>query len=276
MPISRYERIDGYFESWKIWRVFFSLGSKIGSTIVSKSNRFEGLKNIPRFSWSSIRGHGNNFPWNDCVMKAFNTGGVTSSSLEIRTVTLRDIWKQCNFRELRSTAELMCKLQHNSCPSRGISTIDSRSPKLLPRITSLTRMYVARHSLSSSSLVVAFCRNESSPSSRLHPSLVELTIHQRPINFRESSGMQLYPSPGREHRFKKLNRPAAPSSIVTLSIAFALARAKEIEPRQLIPENWRARRELSIIMTQLPTKEFLVIGVNYAVRCQNKLRPTAG
>lgn len=86
--------------------------------------------------------------------------------------------------------------------------------------------------------------------------------------------MQLYPS--REHRFKKLNRPAAPSSIVTLSIAFALARAKEIEPRQLIPENWRARRELSIIMTQLPTKEFLVIGVNYAVRCQNKLRPTAG
>lgn len=274
MPISRYERIDGYFESWKIWRVFFPLGSKIGSTIVSKSNRFEGLKNIPRFS--SIRGHGNNFPWNDCVMKAFNTGGVTSSSLEIRTVTLRDIWKQCNFRELRSTAELMCKLQHNSCPSRGISTIDSRSPKLLPRITSLTRIYVARHSLSLSHRLSLAFRNESSPSSRLHPSLVELTIHQRPINFRESSGMQLYPSPGREHRFKKLNRPAAPSSIVTLSIAFALARAKEIEPRQLIPENWRARRELSIIMTQLPTKEFLVIGVNYAVRCQNKLRPTAG
>lgn len=99
-------------ESWKIFTSF--LPALDSERIVSKSNRFEKyLKSTP--------GRGNNFPRNDCVMKAFNTGGVTlgSSPLEIRTVTLRDIRKGCNLRELRSTAELMCKLRHNSCSSRG-------------------------------------------------------------------------------------------------------------------------------------------------------------
>lgn len=77
---------------------FLLVGSEIGSTIVSKWNRFEKyFKVFMVGGQSSIPGHGNNFPRNDCVMKAFNTGGVTSSPLEIRTVTLRDIWKQCNF-----------------------------------------------------------------------------------------------------------------------------------------------------------------------------------
>lgn len=105
-------------ESWKIFTSF--LPALDFERIVSKSNRFEKyLKVVGRSG--STPGRGNNFPRNDCVMKAFNTGGVTlgSSPLEIRTVTLRDIWKGCNLRELRSTAELMCKLRHNSCSSRG-------------------------------------------------------------------------------------------------------------------------------------------------------------
>lgn len=156
---------------------FLLVGSEIGSTIVSKWNRFEKyFKVFMVGGQSSIPGHGNNFPRNDCVMKAFNTG-VTSSPLEIRTVTLRDIWKQCNFGGLRSTAELMRKLEHNSCSSRGISAIDGRPPKLLPRISSLTALAytpffvpVACRWLLSKQFRAETNASSSSSSSRLHPS----------------------------------------------------------------------------------------------------------
>lgn len=154
---------------------FLLVGSEIGSTIVSKWNRFEKyFKVFMVGGQSSIPGHGNNFPRNDCVMKAFNTGGVTSSPLEIRTVTLRDIWKQCNFGGLRSTAELMRKLEHNSCSSRGISAIDGRPPKLLARISSLTasRIYAI---LCPRRLSLAFVEAISSRNERLLLLLVEAT-----------------------------------------------------------------------------------------------------
>lgn len=154
---------------------FLLVGSEIGSTIVSKWNRFEKyFKVFMVGGQSSIPGHGNNFPRNDCVMKAFNTGGVTSSPLEIRTVTLRDIWKQCNFGGLRSTAELMRKLEHNSCSSRGISAIDGRPPKLLARISSLTasRIYAI---LCPRRLSLAFVEAISSRNERLLFLLVEAT-----------------------------------------------------------------------------------------------------
>lgn len=141
LPIyhARFKRFQSFIPSFSFPREFIHSDIDVPFTIDDYFRRI--LENLHEFSsrsrfradcfeieslrkisqGGSTPGRGNNFPRNDCVMKAFNTGGVTlgSSPLEIRTVTLRDIWKGCNLRELRSTAELMCKLRHNSCSSRG-------------------------------------------------------------------------------------------------------------------------------------------------------------